>query len=159
MKGCESMKWTSVLIPFLKNLNFFMNYATFLLPQRAKLTINFIARLRDVVWAFPLKMVNALHTQLKTRCWFGEEVRDKWKSETQPDKNETPITSSIVEHHSLEVSRRHLRTWVNLKTKFCCTQRMMFTFLSLPSLSQNQYQSCSSFCSPGSQEGIRFASS
>ena len=41
------------------------------------------------------------------------------------------MRSSIARHHSLEVSRRHLRTWVNLKTKFCCTQRMMFTFLPL----------------------------
>ena len=36
---------------------------------------------------------------------------------------------SIALHHSLEVSRRHLRTWVNLKTKFCCTKRQGYSQL------------------------------
>ena len=52
---------------------------------------------------------------------------------------------SIALHHSFGGFETALENLSEPRQKFLLHSAVMFTFLSLPSLSQNQYQSCSSF--------------
>ena len=68
-----------------------------------------------------------------------------------PRRSSSGTALTIAQDHSLEVARRQMsepRVAVALSCGECLHS----------SPPQNQYQSCSSFCSSGSQEGIRFAS-